>query len=401
MTPTRRLYAAVSGGMPDRVPVAPKIWVDLAGALTGTELTEIIRDPMTALEVVARAGVQCGADAVRQFHLPPRRLGRDGETVVEVDRRGRVLGEIDLQGGLATRLRDPGGFVPEDPGFTAFTQFWSAREPLVRSLEEARRIAVPPRGFYEEAGCAEHQRRVAREYGDRLALIGDCGAATLAFLVYLRGMSRALMDLIDEPALAHAVLAKGAAIAAEKGKFNLDLGIKVLRVNDSVGNMSVVSPGHWREFVFPHLRDVCSELHAYDPEARVYCHICGNVLPVAEDLVAAGLDCIGPLDPLGGFTAGEMRRRVGDRVALMGGVNTLSFVDGTPETIRDEAARCMREAGQAGGYVLSSGCVIPRTAPLRNLRALRQAADEHGVYQGGRGAGRAENPETARKNNRT
>jgi hypothetical protein len=384
VTPGERLYTAMCGGVPDRVPVVPKIWVDLAAALTATGLAEIIRDPGLALEVIPRAGLECGVDAVRQFQFPRRRVREQDGGLVELDARGEVLGEIDVQGGLATRLRDPDRFVLEDPGYTAFCQFWSAGRPFVRSLAAACRIAVPSRGFYEQTGCGERQRRVLLEYGDRLALIGDCGAATLAFLVYLRGMSRALMDLVEEPRLAHAILEKGAAIAAEKGKFNLDLGLKTLRVNDSVGNMSVISPKHWREYVFPHLRDVCTELHAYDPEARLYCHICGNILPVAEDLAATGLDCIGPLDPLGGFSAAEMRKRVGDSVALMGGVDTLSFVDGTPEELVAEARACMLGAGEEGGYILSSGCVIPRTAPLRNLQALRRAADDFGVYEGGR-----------------
>ena len=87
----------------------------------------------------------------------------------------------------------------------------------------------------------------------------------------------------------------------DKAKLNLDMRIKILRLNDSVGNMSVISPAHWRRFVFPHIREVCSAIHDYDKDAKIYCHICGNVLPIAEDLVETGLDCIGPLDPLGGL----------------------------------------------------------------------------------------------------
>ena len=392
VTPEQRLYTAVSGGVPDRVPVAPKIWVDLAAALLGVDLLGILRDPEQALEAIARAGLACGADAVRQFQFPRRRIRQEGPSAFEIDEAGAVLGEIDLQGGLATRLRDPARFDLEDPRFTAFCGFWSADGPLVNDLQEARRIAVPPKSFYEESGGGERQRRVMERHGEHLALIGDCGPATLAFLVYLRGMSRALMDLIDEPSLAHRILEKGAAIAVEKGKFNLDLGFRVLRINDSVGNMSVISPAHWREFVFPHLKDVCTELHAYAPQARLYCHICGNVLPIAEDLVATGLDCIGPLDPLGGFTAQEMRRRVGDAVALLGGVNTLTFVEGSPDGIAAESRRCILEAGGKGGYVLSSGCVIPRSASLNNLKALRQAAERYGVYEQGRLREAAEEP---------
>ncbi len=82
--------------------------------------------------------------------------------------------------------------------------------------------------------------------------------------------------------------------------------------------MSVISPKMWRDFIFPHMKTVCTELHRYNPDVRVYCHICGNVLPIMEDLVETGLDCIGPLDPLGGFSCAAARAAVGDGIALDG-----------------------------------------------------------------------------------
>jgi hypothetical protein len=74
MLPAQRVYTAIDGGAPDRVPVVPKIWVDLGARLTGTPLTEVASDPLTALRVIARAGRECRVDAVRQFHFPRRRL---------------------------------------------------------------------------------------------------------------------------------------------------------------------------------------------------------------------------------------------------------------------------------------------------------------------------------------
>jgi uroporphyrinogen-III decarboxylase len=151
--------------------------------------------------------------------------------------------------------------------------------------------------------------------------------------------------------------------------------VRVLRVNDSIGNMSVISPRHWREFVFPHLKNVCAELHRYGPGVRIYCHICGNVLPILEGLVEAGLDCIAPLDPLGGFSVGQARRIVGDQMVLMGGVNTLSFVQSSPAEIHAEALRCIQQGEVNGGrFILGSGCALPRDARLENLRALADAA---------------------------
>jgi uroporphyrinogen-III decarboxylase len=288
-----------------------------------------------------------------------------------------------MAGGLQTQLSDSETFDLEDPCWMGPYHYWHADQPFVKSEQDVRRICITPKEFYREAGYADYQRAVMDEVGGELALVGDCSSATLAFLVAMRGMTPAMYDLVERPAMVHAMMEKGVAIAAEKGKFNIDLGLKMLRINDSVANMSVISPTHWREFVFPHLRDLCGELHAYEPEVLLYCHICGNVLPIVEDLVDTGLDCIGPLDPLGGFSCAQVREQVGSRAALMGGVDTQSFVRQEPEAVEEESRLCMVGAGGAGGYVLGSGCVIPRTARRENLLALTRAADRYGRYSGG------------------
>jgi hypothetical protein len=378
-----RLYTAIDGDVPDRVPVVPKIWVDLASQLLGTDLTEVVTDPLAALRVIAEAGLVCRVDAVRQFHFPQRKILKEDDKIIEVGPANERLGEIDMQGGLMTHLDNVESVTVEEPLFMAYNHYWTADEPFVKNHEDAMCIAIPGKHLYEELGCGDRQRRIFELFGEQLCFIGDCDSATMAFLVTMRGMNRALFDLIEQPRLVHAIMEKGAAIAIEKGKFNIDLGLKILRLNDSVGNMSVISPEHWRRFVFPHMKEVCAALHAYDPEVRIYCHICGNILPIVEDLVETGLDCIGPLDPLGNFTPAQVRERVGEAVSLMGGVNTLTFLNGTPERILGESIACMHQAGVRGGYILGSGCVVPRDADRKNLLALREAAETYGTYENG------------------
>ena len=380
----QRVYEAVDNRVPDRVPVVPKIWVDLGAALTGTSLVDVVRDPMIALRVIADAGRLCTVDGVRLFHFPPRNVHEQDGRVWEVDGDGKPLGDIDMKGGLHTHLSDPTHFDVTNNDFMAYHHYWTAASPFLNDEAEAKSIAVPAKDYYEELGWGERLAVFQAELGKETAILGDCSSGTMAFLVTMRGMNTAMMDLIEEPDLVHRIMEKGVAVAVEKAKFNIDRGVLVLRLNDSVGNMSVMSPAHWREFVFPHMRDFCSEVHRYSDAARIYCHICGNVLPIAEDLVETGLDCIGPLDPLGGFSPADVRERVGDAVSLMGGVNTLTFVDGTPADIREEAHTCILEAGEHGGFVLGSGCVVPRSAQKENLVALRAAADEFGVYEGGK-----------------
>jgi uroporphyrinogen-III decarboxylase len=124
--------------------------------------------------------------------------------------------------------------------------------------------------------------------------------------------------------------------------------------------------------------------------------VCGNALPIVGDLADTGLDCIAPLDPLGGFTVADARRALDAwtggtgtartrPVALMGGINTLSFIDGTPDSVAAEAAACIAgargtDAGREpdrsvpAGFLLGSGCVVPRSARVDCLAAARDVA---------------------------
>ncbi len=383
MTSVQRFRKAISGQVPDRVPVVPKIYVDLAAALTGVSLTSIIENPLEALVVEVEAGALCRVDAVRQFHFPFRRAELFGDELFEVGEDNAPIGRIDLAGGLMTVLDDASQFQLANPVHIAFNHFWNSSQPHVRDYTDALRVRIPDKNFYEEYGCGDRQRSIMATHVDDLALIGDCGTTGMAFLVAMRGMENALFDLSDNPKLVHKIIETGGRIAAERGKFNVDQGITTLRINDSVGNMSVISPAHWREYVKPYLSALCSELHSYSPQVKLYCHICGNILPIVEDLATTGLDCIAPLDPLGNFTVADVRKRVGDSVSLMGGVNTLSFVQSTIPQLRSEAANCIAEGGASGGFVLGSGCVVPRSATIESLRALHEAAEECGRYDSG------------------
>ena len=374
-TPSKRFYAALCGEKPDRVPTLPKIWVDLAARLRSTGLRDVIEDAELAMRIIVDAALDVRADGARLFHFASRRTRTENGALVEVDKSGRVRGPIDTQGGLATRLLSNDDLDLEDPYDVAFVQFFSPPEPAVKTVADARRIAVPEKSFYEELGIGRWQRDLLQSAGEKIALLGDCASATLAFVVLVRQMNNTLTDVIDQPDLVHAIMEKGEAIAIEKGKFNIDCGLKMLRLNDSVANMSVISPAVWRRFVLPHMKTVCDELHGYSPGVKIYCHICGNVIPVMHDVLEAGVDCIGPLDPIGGVTCAAARQTVGEGVPLMGGVHTLSFVNSTPDELLEEARTCIEGAGRNGAYILGSGCVVPRATRRENLLALARAAE--------------------------
>ena len=107
MSATQQLHTTLSGGRPDRVPTLPKIWVDLAAALTGTSLRDVIEDPATAMQIVVEAAMGVEADAARLFMFPRRSTRVVDDVLVEVDKSGDVLGPIDLQGGTGDAAFGP------------------------------------------------------------------------------------------------------------------------------------------------------------------------------------------------------------------------------------------------------------------------------------------------------
>ncbi len=370
------LMTAMNRQPTDVTAAVPKMWVDVAARIMGVPYLDVLRDPALATRTIVAAARRIGADGARLLLFPQRRIEMNGDKYEHRAADGRLIGEIDFLGGWGTRLQDNRDFCLENPDQIAHFQLWHSSTPLVRDLEDVRRICIPDADYYEKAGYGATVATALAEAGDAVGCIGDCNSGTLSFQVALRGMDNALLDLLDEPEMTAAIMDKGIAMALERARFFARRGVRILRYNDSTANMSVISPALWREYILPRLREFCTQAHRLAPDVRIYCHICGNILPIAADLAASGLDCIAPLDPLGGFTVGQIRSIVGQGTVLMGGVNTLSFLNSSEQEIAAEARRCIREGRQGGSFVLGSGCVLPRQTRLENLQAMIRTAHE-------------------------
>ncbi|MBE6634493.1 MAG: hypothetical protein E7620_09165 [Ruminococcaceae bacterium] len=350
-----------------------KIWLDLASKLMERDWLELFGDPTKAAVTIVEAAMRAKNDCARLFLFSPRDI-RTTEQGVFHWKNGRPIGRIDTCGGGATLVERAEDIDLSDPATVIHYNAYKCRQPLMQTVEDVQRLRIPTLEEYEQLFGKTVEACLALAEG-RIDLAGDCNSGTFSFCVAMNGMSKALMDIYDEPELLHAMMEKGIDLCIQTAKFLISKGIRILRYNDSVANMTVISPDSWREFIKPNLTRFCTEVHAFCPEAKIYCHICGGVMPILEDLIETGLDCIAPLDPLGGNSIEEIRRKTGDRVMLMGGVNTLSFVNRTPEEIFEESARCIREGLQNNGrFAVGSGCALPGGTTLEGLLAMSRAS---------------------------
>jgi uroporphyrinogen-III decarboxylase len=115
---------------------------------------------------------------------------------------------------------------------------------------------------------------------------------------------------------------------------------------------------------------------AHEAGMRVHFHICGKKNAFLEDVADMGIDALETLTPpgaAGDVDLADAKRRIGDRVCLMGGFTSHILTFGTPLEIEAEVDRCLQRAAPGGGYILSpSGRIDPET-PEQNLLAFTRA----------------------------
>lgn len=374
MNISNRLYATISKRSSERVPVLLKIWADLAARIVNVPIIDILNDPAFLMRTCIDAAQKINLDGGRLHLFPFRKVEKSGDEYFIVTGNGARIGTVDIKGGLGSILYDDAAFDLSNEEIVSTVTLWKCEKPPLQNKKDLACMVVPDANFYDAIGYGKTVDDIVRFTDRNLGLVGDCGSGTLTFVTPLRGLSQVLMDFYDAPGLLAGCMEKGIEIAINKARFFINHGIKILKYNESVANMSVISPEQWREFIFPCIKTFCDSVHAIDDEVKIYCHMCGNILPVINDLVETGLDCIAPLDPLGGYTVTQARSKVGNDVVLMGGINTLSFVESSCAGIIEEAKKCIAEGGQHGRFILGSGCAVPVNAKIDNMKAVCEAS---------------------------
>lgn len=77
---------------------------------------------------------------------------------------------------------------------------------------------------------------------------------------------------------------------------------------------------------------------------------------------------------------GEVKRRYGDRLCLIGNVEVDALTRGTREDIQAQVHHLLHNIAPGGGYCLGSSNTIPNYVRLENYRTMLDATLEWGCY---------------------
>lgn len=148
------------------------------------------------------------------------------------------------------------------------------------------------------------------------------------------------------------------------------------------GTITLASPELARRYAIPALKKwsrMCREAGV-----ATVLHSCGKSRILVDMLAEeTDVDCINPLEvaPMGDIDLAEVKLARGKQIALMGNLHTTEvMLRGTADLVRQKAREAIRDAGQGGGFILSTGDQCGLNTPDANLFALVETAEEFGVY---------------------
>ncbi|HEY1495722.1 MAG TPA: uroporphyrinogen decarboxylase family protein, partial [Candidatus Solibacter sp.] len=188
---------------------------------------------------------------------------------------------------------------------------------------------------------------------------------------FVRGTTHFMIDIVEDPKGAHRLIDLCTRVVIDWLKAQQAvMGDKVEGIfilDDIVG---FINEEHYLEFAHPYLKRICDAfpndwVKLYHNDAEV--DACLNHLP------DAGFNVLN-WGKQRHIT--DVKRRVGDRMCLMGNVNPLEIaVRGTPEEVKDETLEVLEGAG-GEGIILSVGGGVSPGMPRENILAMLEALQE-------------------------
>jgi len=224
-------------------------------------------------------------------------------------------------------------------------------------------------------------RSYVKRFGGRRAVV-FLGHDSFEFSHYLTGGLDKLLPLYyREPELAHDLAQVVSDYKVRVMERAAEEGADVLLTGDDYASNSgpLMSPKHFREFILPYLSRAIEVARRKDvPFIK---HTDGNIWSILHILVDAGIDALHPIEPHAGMDIGEVKKRFGDRICLVGNIDCTALLPhGTKAEVEEAVKETIAKASPGGGHIISSSNSIHPGVDPRNFKVMVESTRRYGVY---------------------
>jgi len=370
MKSKQRLLAAIDGNIPDRLPCTTHELIpyylknDLNG-ISEAEFFESFQLDKTVWLNPLKAQSEAGqtlitAHDIYQPFVETDTWKLDVENIHQSGRLGKRFTIITPQKSL-TMVLEYNKYTswvsehlikdPMDIDFIAlYAPNQSCDNEAVRTAAAAAgdnaliRGMIPGFDIYGQPGCWQD---AACMFGieDLIYKTFDDPSWVNSFLSILQKRKLAYLDTMRESVCDSHSVAEGVC----------EGGYDIVELGGGDASTTVISPDIFRKFVAPFDEPIVEK--AISQKLRVTYHTCGGMMPILEDIADLGVTAVETLTPIGmggDANLAEAKRRIGDRVCLIGGFDQGHFfTNATEAEVEAEVLRCFRDAGEQGGFILT------------------------------------------------
>ena len=358
MTKRERVERAMAGQETDRVPVYDLLRNDAAFEYFSREkLPPLSADSkiVSELERIAAKATGAFCDMTRSVGFGPY------EEKDSTDQWGFTWHSAPFEK-TGWILKRP---FSDETGGAAFLKKYTAH------FEDARtQVERKPAAFREK-----HHRAflgIQGRIGDTVNLLDQHGTGLDAVSHYL-GLEILSYLMVDDPGLVSEALEAVTRynVAACHAVADVKLSPAVLTYGDIACKQRLMYSAEFlrREF-FPRLRRLNDAWHEHG--LKCLFHSDGYLMEVMDDLVAAGIDGLNPIETVAGMNLKEVRRKH-RKLFLAGGIDMSQLLsNGTPDEVREVCRKAICDASP--GYLMGSTTEADNSCKLENLIAMREVA---------------------------
>lgn len=142
-------------------------------------------------------------------------------------------------------------------------------------------------------------------------------------------------------------------------------------------NGTLFSPAIYRELLFPYHKRLCDFCNGNG--MPVVLHSCGNVNALMPMFIEAGFACLQPLETKAGMDLFELKKKYGEKITLMGGIDVRAMALGG-EALEKEVIEKITFAKKGGGYIYHSDHSVPDNVSFPSYSRVISLVREYGKY---------------------
>ena len=375
MLSRERLLAALDHVEADRVPMT--LWGTVA------PLQHLWRTPFERVTRLRELGIDdtMTVGAPWPYHPEVRtRVTRDDS----YEDFPRLVKEVHTpRGTLRMSVKKTPDYRWDDPPLVADHNWSRATEFLVKGPEDLCRLRYlfPDPADYDSSAFRERASQTKafceREHVLLTAPVGSPSNMAMGLV----GAQNLMLLSVDDRAFVGELLDLILQWSKRRLEVTLEVGVDVAQFSGIYESTAFWSPRDYADLFAPGVKPLAQLTH--QAGARFHYFSDARIMDQLETFRDVGVDALSYLNPppMGDADLAGIKRRVGDRICLWGGISApLTIEQGTPDDVRAAVLDAIGAAAHGGGLILATADAIMQEHAYENLMTMVRTCHECGTY---------------------